>query len=95
MRCQLSPLVSFLPRRASRLTAEPVSLSRSHLACTATPFGLTPCIGSTVQILKLLGEGGFSFVYLAQDENSGVRGHVLVSDPNHAHIPALCSVSLL
>ena len=25
-----------------------------------------------VQIIKVLGEGGFSFVYLAQDENSGV-----------------------
>lgn len=28
---------------------------------------------STVKIIKVLGEGGFSFVYLAQDENSGVR----------------------
>jgi len=27
---------------------------------------------STVQIIKVLGEGGFSFVYLAQDEHSGV-----------------------
>ena len=26
-----------------------------------------------VQIIKVLGEGGFSFVYLAQDEHSGVR----------------------
>ncbi len=25
-----------------------------------------------VQIVKVLGEGGFSFVYLAQDEGSGV-----------------------
>ena len=25
-----------------------------------------------VQIIKVLGEGGFSFVYLAQDEHSGV-----------------------
>ncbi len=27
----------------------------------------------SVQIIKVLGEGGFSFVYLAQDEHSGVR----------------------
>ncbi|PPQ95751.1 hypothetical protein CVT26_015877 [Gymnopilus dilepis] len=27
--------------------------------------------GRTFQIIKVLGEGGFSFVYLAQDENSG------------------------
>lgn len=27
---------------------------------------------SIVQIVKVLGEGGFSFVYLAQDETSGV-----------------------
>lgn len=26
-----------------------------------------------VNIVKVLGEGGFSFVYLAQDEDSGVR----------------------
>ena len=26
-----------------------------------------------VKIVKVLGEGGFSFVYLAQDEHSGVR----------------------
>lgn len=28
-----------------------------------------------VQIIKVLGEGGFSFVYLAQDEHSGVRSN--------------------
>ena len=26
-----------------------------------------------VKIIRVLGEGGFSFVYLAQDEHSGVR----------------------
>jgi serine/threonine kinase 16 len=31
---------------------------------------------STVKIIKVLGEGGFSFVYLVQDEASGV-GHRL------------------
>lgn len=30
----------------------------------------------TVQIIKVLGEGGFSFVYLAQDEHSGVRSAI-------------------
>jgi serine/threonine kinase 16 len=30
-----------------------------------------------VNIIKVLGEGGFSFVYLAQDEHSGVsRAHI-------------------
>ena len=28
---------------------------------------------SSVKIIRVLGEGGFSFVYLAQDEHSGVR----------------------
>lgn len=28
---------------------------------------------AVVKIIKVLGEGGFSFVYLAQDEHSGVR----------------------
>ena len=31
-----------------------------------------------VKIIRVLGEGGFSFVYLAQDEHSGVR-HVAFS----------------
>ena len=30
-------------------------------------------IECAVQIIKVLGEGGFSVVYLAQDEHSGVR----------------------
>ena len=33
-----------------------------------TWFSLIP----PVEIIKVLGEGGFSFVYLAQDEHSGV-----------------------
>jgi serine/threonine protein kinase len=32
---------------------------------------------NAVQILKVLGEGGFSFVYLAQDEHSGVSDTTL------------------
>lgn len=45
-------------------------------------FALTSCIcqpsatikvnGRSFKILRILGEGGFSFVYLAQDEHSGV-----------------------
>lgn len=34
---------------------------------------LTFGIFESVNIVKVLGEGGFSFVYLAQDEHSGVR----------------------
>ncbi|KAG5731060.1 hypothetical protein E4T56_gene9607, partial [Termitomyces sp. T112] len=44
-------------------------------------YALTSCLcqqsakvkinGRTFQIIKILGEGGFSFVYLAQDEHSG------------------------
>jgi serine/threonine protein kinase len=30
------------------------------------------CFMISVNIIKVLGEGGFSFVYLAQDETSGV-----------------------
>lgn len=33
--------------------------------------------GRTFQILKVLGEGGFSFVYLAQDVDSGVSAKSL------------------
>ena len=33
---------------------------------------LTAALNPVVQIVKVLGEGGFSFVYLAQDEGSGV-----------------------
>ena len=35
-------------------------------------------LSTLVQIVKVLGEGGFSFVYLAQDEHSGVRFHCTV-----------------
>ena len=37
-----------------------------------------PSLSTLVQIVKVLGEGGFSFVYLAQDEHSGVRFHCTV-----------------
>jgi serine/threonine protein kinase len=42
-----------------------------------------------VKIVKVLGEGGFSFVYLAQDEVSGVSAssydcaRVMATDTNH------------
>lgn len=32
-----------------------------------------------VKVVKLLGEGGFSFVYLVEDEDSGVRVYHLVN----------------
>ena len=32
---------------------------------------------AAVKIVKVLGEGGFSFVYLAQDEHSGVRAQLV------------------
>jgi hypothetical protein len=35
-------------------------------------------MGVIVKIVKVLGEGGFSFVYLAQDEHSGVSGHMVM-----------------
>ena len=31
----------------------------------------------TVDIIRVLGEGGFSFVYLARDEHSGVSSAVM------------------
>ena len=34
---------------------------------------LSPLYPTPVKIVKVLGEGGFSFVYLCQDETSGVR----------------------
>ena len=45
---------------------------------SALSFGQYSTIFRTlVQIVKVLGEGGFSFVYLAQDEHSGVCTFVL------------------
>ncbi|KAF8150874.1 other/NAK protein kinase [Crassisporium funariophilum] len=41
----------------------------SSCLCQQTPK--VKINGRTFQIIKVLGEGGFSFVYLAQDENSG------------------------
>ncbi|KAG5646954.1 hypothetical protein DXG03_001677 [Asterophora parasitica] len=53
-------------------------------------YALTSCLcqqsakvkinGRTFQIIKVLGEGGFSFVYLAQDEHSGVGRKTLCND---------------
>jgi len=56
-------------QRRSRLTDERVS-SRGFRAYD--PFRLKMIGFLSVNILKVLGEGGFSFVYLAQDEHSGV-----------------------
>ena len=72
-----------------------------------TPFGPSPVSNDdfehvavllipsvSVNIIKVLGKGGFSFVYLAQGETSGVR--VLMSsidkDPSHIYVPYLASI---
>lgn len=44
--------------------------------------------GRTFNIVKVLGEGGFSFVYLAQDTSSGV-GLELVSSSGLVEFPML------
>jgi hypothetical protein len=44
-----------------------------NLERSFVPSGLANvCFVISVNIIKVLGEGGFSFVYLAQDETSGV-----------------------
>jgi serine/threonine protein kinase len=40
----------------------------------------------SVNIIKVLGEGGFSFVYLAQDEASGVRDPYELPPRHHSHV---------
>jgi len=46
----------------------------------------------SVNIIKVLGEGGFSFVYLAQDEISGVRDPIsLFLTTSHIHVAAIRS----
>lgn len=59
---------SSLPK--SRSTAEHVSLSVCLAQSAALPTSFR--FWCTDKIVKVLGEGGFSFVYLAQDEDSGV-----------------------
>ena len=43
-----------------------------------------------VQIIKVLGEGGFSFVYLAQDEHSGVCSDSVLNEVDILKSSALC-----
>jgi serine/threonine kinase 16 len=43
-------------------------------ACLFQPAAKIKVNGRSFKIVKILGEGGFSFVYLAQDEASGVSG---------------------
>lgn len=37
-----------------------------------------------VRIIRVLGEGGFSFVYLVEDENSGVQSLARLAEMNNA-----------
>jgi serine/threonine kinase 16 len=48
-------------------------------ACSITYFLELKLRWISVRIEKVLGEGGFSFVYLAQDETSGVRAQSFCS----------------
>ncbi len=41
-------------------------------SCAFQPTSKIKVNGRTFKIVRILGEGGFSFVYLAQDEQSGV-----------------------
>lgn len=66
--CQRSAQVKINGR-----TCEWHSLSRIHGTDAERPNCL-------VNVIKVLGEGGFSFVYLAQDDASGVRGSCSTSD---------------
>jgi serine/threonine kinase 16 len=50
----------------------------SSCLCQQTPA--VKINGRTFQIIKVLGEGGFSFVYLAQDEHSGVRSDAVFDE---------------
>lgn len=43
-------------------------------SCICQPAAKIKVNGRSYQIIKILGEGGFSFVYLAQDVVSGVSG---------------------
>lgn len=69
-----SPPASASSPQKSRSMVERVSLF--HAFHPRRPArSCTPCSRVAVKIVKVLGEGGFSFVYLAQDEHSGVRVH--------------------
>ena len=48
-----------------------------YATATSNLFSRSSWVANVVQILKVLGEGGFSFVYLAQDEHSGVSDTTL------------------
>ena len=63
-------------RTRSEFFALPLTPSVSHSSTLCDAVGLVVRSSSlfpvSVKILKVLGEGGFSFVYLCQDETSGV-----------------------
>ena len=76
--------------------------SKLTVVCVrAQPFHYTPTRSenstkSLVKIVKFLGEGGFSFVYLAQDEASGVSAslcdydRVITTDANRVGSERVC-----
>ena len=68
--------------------------SKSMVGCVRTLLPMSYSLNLrwiSVRIEKVLGEGGFSFVYLAQDETSGVRARsfrsctVTTTDVGHVH----------
>ena len=63
--------------RQSRLTDGHVSVDYEHVWIAFTDMNFYVVV---VQIIKVLGEGGFSFVYLAQDEHSGVCSDTVLDE---------------
>lgn len=60
-----------LLRMLDRVQFEAKNAFLTLSACICAPSSSLKINGRTFRIVKLLGEGGFSFVYLAQDEASG------------------------
>lgn len=50
-------------------------------SCVCQPSATIKVNGRSFKIVKILGEGGFSFVYLAQDEQSGVSARQILALP--------------
>lgn len=67
----LYALLSSLPCSQASSILDLCGFSGDDGATGGSVGGEVKLNGRNVQILKLLGEGGFSFVYLARDKNSG------------------------